>query len=333
MIEGDALPFWPPADYSGRPVEPMPHLVLITDDEAPVHELLKRALSPTGASVVDAYNGEEALKVLAERPIDLLVTDVMMPGMDGLALVRTLRETGNKKFPVVVCTSMDESVKESLTQHLAFDAAGMDRFVRKPFSVGEVSKMFQEMLSKLEPIGEMTESQAFEGELTTLSFLDLIQLLQNAKLTGRLEFNQPEPGKIFVTKGQVIDAQCGRVVGRKAFYRMLAWTKGEFRFLKQSSLRAEKRIETDTTALILGGLAHLDEHRRLLSEVPTVVRVAVKPETFRSPLSENERELLALVVEKGTALEVLDAVPREDLPVLRDIKALLDRGLIDGSLL
>ncbi|MEW6775711.1 MAG: response regulator [Bdellovibrionota bacterium] len=309
----------------------MPHSVLITDDEAPIHELLKKALEPTGARIVSAYSGEEALKQLSEKPIDLLVTDVMMPGMDGLALVRTLRETGNKNFPVVVVTSMDDAVRESLSQYLDFSEKGQDRFIRKPFSIAQISKIFLEVLARVQPLEEITESKALEGSLSTLSFLDVIQLLRTARMTGTLEFDEPTKGEVFFSHGDAIDARCGKVSGRKAFYRMLAWVKGEFQFIKKSSIRAERRIDKDTTMLIMGGLSTLDEHRQLLRALPARVKVPVRPETFRAALTQGERDLLGAAVQEPEVVALLDIDTREDLFVLRDLKALLDRGLLESE--
>lgn len=311
----------------------MPHTVLITDDDASIHELLKRALKPTGARILEAWDGEEALRHLAETPIDLLCTDVMMPGMDGLALVRTLRETGNKNFPVVVLTSMDESVRDSLARHLDLSHGGRDHFVHKPFSVAEVSQLFQGILSKVQPFDEIKESKALEGDLSTLSFLDIIQLLQTARLTGTLEFSDPPPGgKLHVQGGEVVDAECGAAHGRKAFFRMLAWTKGSFQFIKKSALRVDRTIMIETAALVMGGLACLDEHHKLLQTVPVALSVAMEGETFRARLSDEERELLALIVDhKGNRDAVLDSAPREDLGILRDLKALMDQGIVKAE--
>lgn len=306
----------------------MPHTVLLVDDDDSIHELLKKALGRTGARVLEAWDGEEALRHMSEQPIDLLLTDLMMPGMDGIALVRTLRETGNKKFPVAVITSMDESVRESLARHLNFAPDGNDHFIQKPFSVAEVSELFAGILDKLQPFDEITESQALKGTLSTLSFLDLIQLLQSAKLTGTLEFDDPERGIIYVDSGKIVGASCGQSEGRKAFYRMLAWTKGEFRFMKKSSLRTEQTIHAETSTLVMGGLASLDEHHRLLQEMPERLAVNKGPEAFRADLTGAERELLALVAEHGNLYAILDGSAREDLAMLRDLKALLDRSIL-----
>lgn len=306
----------------------MPHTVLLVDDDDSIHELLKKALARTGARVLEAWDGEEALKHMAEQPIDLLLTDLMMPGMDGIALVRTLRETGNKNFPVAVITSMDETVRESLARHLNFREGGSDHFIQKPFSVAEVSELFAGILDKLQPFDEIIESQALQGELSTLSFLDLIQLIQSAKLTGTLEFEHPEKGIIYVDNGKIVGAACGQSEGRKAFYRMLAWTKGDFRFIKKSSLRTEQTIHSETSTLVMGGLASLDEHHRLLQETPEHLAVNKGPEAFRADLTGPERELLALVAEHGDLYRVLDGSPREDLALLRDLKALLARNIV-----
>ena len=106
--------------------------LLVVDDEPTIVELLSEALRFAGFEVMTARNGTEALKRARESAPDMLVLDVMMPGIDGFEVVRRLRADG-LRIPVLFLTARDgaEDVITGLT-------VGGDDYVRKPFSLGEV---------------------------------------------------------------------------------------------------------------------------------------------------------------------------------------------------
>src|SRR5689334_13678242 len=81
--------------------------VLVVDDEASARSGLEKLLRQDGYSVASADGGEAALALASEHPPDLVITDLKMPGMDGLELLRRLREN-DKDLPVLVATAFGE---------------------------------------------------------------------------------------------------------------------------------------------------------------------------------------------------------------------------------
>ena len=102
--------------------------LLLVDDDAGLLAVLTLAFGDAGHEVVCAADGREALDRLEVGDIDVLVTDVNMPKLDGLALVRTLRGRGNP-LPILVLTARDDEIDEALGLEL-----GADDYVTKPFS-------------------------------------------------------------------------------------------------------------------------------------------------------------------------------------------------------
>src|SRR3569623_2629200 len=84
-----------------------PLRVLIVDDEPPIRRFLKTALSAQDYRVEEAGDGETALDFLKRNPVDLVVLDLGLPGMDGLEVVRRLRETGSA-VPLIILSSRDD---------------------------------------------------------------------------------------------------------------------------------------------------------------------------------------------------------------------------------
>ncbi len=107
--------------------------VLIVEDEQRLAENVARSLRESAGYAVDlAFDGEEGLYMAESNPYDLVVLDLMLPRLDGLAVLKRLRD-GGAPVPVLVLTARDE--KESI---VALLNAGADDYVAKPFDLGEL---------------------------------------------------------------------------------------------------------------------------------------------------------------------------------------------------
>lgn len=105
--------------------------ILLIDDEPQIRRVLRASLTSHGASVLDVQNGEEALALLRNQTVDLILLDMNMPGMGGLETCRAIRNGWD--IPIIV-VSVRESDKDKVE---ALDA-GADDFVSKPFSFDEL---------------------------------------------------------------------------------------------------------------------------------------------------------------------------------------------------
>jgi len=104
--------------------------VLVVEDTASEQDLIVSYLVESGYSVISATNGQEALKKIEGRKPDVVVTDLVMPGMSGLELCRSLKKnTDTKNVPVIACTSKNQELDK-----LWGMKQGIDIYVTKPFS-------------------------------------------------------------------------------------------------------------------------------------------------------------------------------------------------------
>lgn len=110
---------------------PMPRTILIADDDPHIRQLLAFAFAKAGLDTIEAGDGEAALALVAERPIDLVVLDINMPRVDGLEACRRLRAAGD--VPILFLSSRDDEIDRVLGIEL-----GADDYVVKPFSPREV---------------------------------------------------------------------------------------------------------------------------------------------------------------------------------------------------
>ncbi|MBA8973967.1 response regulator transcription factor [Streptomyces calvus] len=123
----------------------MPHTVLLAEDDRAIRNALERALTLEGYRVTAVADGVEALAQAHRSRPDVLVLDVMMPGIDGLQVCRVLRAEGDRT-PVLMLTALVETA-----DRIAGLDAGADDYVVKPFDVEEVFARLRALLRRAAP--------------------------------------------------------------------------------------------------------------------------------------------------------------------------------------
>jgi two-component system, OmpR family, response regulator len=154
--------------------------VLIVDDDARLFELLESYLEQNGVSARSARDGPTALRLLESTPVDALLLDVMMPGMDGLSVLRKVRETSD--LPIIMLTAKGDETDRVVGLEL-----GADDYLAKPFSP-------RELLARLRALVRRAQSRLvrrplqISGVSVDLEARRVEQLGQEVELTG-LEFD------------------------------------------------------------------------------------------------------------------------------------------------
>lgn len=154
--------------------------ILVVDDEQTVREVVKRYLNAAGFHVLEAKNGPEALATLEENRPDLMVLDVMLPGIDGFALTRALRDAPSgearakaRNTPIILLTARREE-----SDRLRGFELGADDYVIKPFSPRELVLRIQAVLKR----GAM--STAAEQRVLQVGEFSLDPALRSASIAG-----------------------------------------------------------------------------------------------------------------------------------------------------
>jgi two-component system OmpR family response regulator len=119
--------------------------VLLIDDDVRLAELLEGYLTPQGVALVHAGGGQAGLGALAGGGFDAVLLDVMMPGMDGLAVLRKLRDAGHR-IPVIMLTARGDEADRVVGLEL-----GADDYVAKPFSPRELLARIRAVLRRAQP--------------------------------------------------------------------------------------------------------------------------------------------------------------------------------------
>lgn len=125
--------------------------VLVVDDSAAIRKILQRVLRQTGMAINtihEAGNGEEALALLKEHKVHLILSDINMPKMDGLQLLASLKANGNwAQVPVVMITT--EGGETKVAEAVRLGAAG---YVRKPFTADQIKEKLAGILEPALPL-------------------------------------------------------------------------------------------------------------------------------------------------------------------------------------
>ncbi|MGI5437046.1 response regulator transcription factor [Streptomyces shenzhenensis] len=124
----------------------MPQTVLLAEDDRAIRHALERALTLEGYEVTAVADGVEALAHAHRTPPDVLVLDVMMPGIDGLQVCRVLRAEGDRT-PILMLTALVETA-----DRIAGLDAGADDYVVKPFDVEEVFARLRALMRRTTPV-------------------------------------------------------------------------------------------------------------------------------------------------------------------------------------
>ncbi|CAM2831409.1 response regulator transcription factor [Hathewaya histolytica] len=173
--------------------------ILIAEDEQDIRELLELHLIKEGYSVYLASNGEEALNIFNSNSIDIALLDIMMPKIDGLRVLKSIRE--ESEIPVIFITARDEESDKILGLGL-----GADDYVIKPFSPIEIIARVQAQLRRYYKYSNKTLRDEIKiGDLvidkeSCIVYKNEKEIMLNAKEFKILEILMENAGKVYTKK-------------------------------------------------------------------------------------------------------------------------------------
>ena len=120
----------------------MAKVIMTADDSASVRQMVSFTLKQNGYEVVEAVDGKDALTKLASQKVDMLITDLNMPNLDGLGLIRGVRAgTLNKFIPIIMLTTESQDSKKGEGK-----AAGATGWIVKPFKPEQLIAVIKKVL-------------------------------------------------------------------------------------------------------------------------------------------------------------------------------------------
>ena len=186
--------------------------VLIVEDDASIADLVAMHLRDEGYAVELAYDGHAGLASAERQPPDLVVLDLMLPGIDGLSICRRLRE-GGRHIPILMLTARSSELDRVLGLEL-----GADDYLTKPFSVRELVARVKALFRRVDALAANTRAEN-SAEPTTLGELTVDETRRAVTVEGRtVELTAKEfdlllhltrhPGRVY-SRAQLLDQVWG----------------------------------------------------------------------------------------------------------------------------
>lgn len=274
----------------------MPPRILVADDDAWILRMVTTVLKKRGYEVDTAPDGEQAYERALSNPPDLLITDVMMPNVDGWTLVKRMREHPVlRDVPVIFLTALSSD-----DDRIHGFRLGADDYLPKPFRFEELDLRVARTLRRTLPppaperaatspphhahdeAGSGLET-ALAGDLSEIGLPMLLTMLEMEQKSGILELTHEQEGvaELYLKGGRVVHATLDYTPGgdddgadsgagddddelswgvedAECVYYLLKWTEGRFEF-KPGEVASEDRVGASTTQLLMEGARRLDE--------------------------------------------------------------------------
>ena len=179
--------------------------ILLVDDDPNIRQLVNLYLEKEGFEVTMAARGDEALKLFRESPPNLILLDVMLPGMDGWQVCREVRKASN--IPIIMLTAKDETFDKVLGLEL-----GADDYVVKPFEMKELVARIKAVSRRFQAVDTPDRELSFPGltiniDQYTVKYMGR-ELEMPPKELELLYFLASHPGMVF-TREQLLEQVWG----------------------------------------------------------------------------------------------------------------------------
>ena len=218
--------------------------VLIVDDDPEISWAVGRCLTRANCAVVTCGDGAEAIKLLREKTFDVLVTDIQMPKLNGLALIEWVARH-RQKIRIVAIT--------------AFGCPSVQQVVLRKGAILYLEKPFDPNILKDLILSDQDRS-SFYGNIDKVDLFDYVQLIFHTmrKVILQVKSADGDIGLLFIRNGTACHAECGDLRGEEAFYKCMAFEGGSFSTLPWKEPESET-IKTKGEFLLMDAAREKDE--------------------------------------------------------------------------
>ncbi|MBN1295556.1 response regulator [bacterium] len=232
--------------------------ILFVEDEPNMRNLVEKVFIEKGYHILTAPHGIAAMEILVNTTPDLIVSDIMMPEMNGIELFKAVQERFGDNRPVF----MFLTAKNDEDDIVSGFSLGVEDYITKPVSIRQLAVKIEARIKQIQA-QKKTLTTGLRGNLKDQGIADIIQFIELAEHTGRLsiEFRGHE-GQIQFRDGQIVWADFSPLSGLDAVYTLIALDSGAFYFDHTENIVKNDRIKASNYALILEAMKRIDEQGR-----------------------------------------------------------------------
>lgn len=207
--------------------------ILLVDDDVTLRDLLADSLEREGYATLTAGNGEEGVAVALNRKPDLIISDIVMPEMNGWEFCQTVRMLpSTKTIPFLFLSSLDQAPEKLLALRL-----GADDYLTKPFHLATILGKVHQLIGRVdqrEKVLQGGREQAGGEQLETM-LIDTVEFLGATQRTGVISVSSgPFKGLIYLEGGVLKHAVLGKKRGEEALLAMLRLPESQVLFKEGS---------------------------------------------------------------------------------------------------
>jgi len=242
-----------------QPILDMKNSILLVDKDPRATSLLELRLINEGYSVKVSRDGQEAWRLIQSNPPTLILSDVVLPKIDGFNLCELVK--GNEKtksIPFFFVSSRSDDF--NMTKGLEMGADDYQiKPVNVPFMITKIRKIFE---SQVKSDAEQTalKQKGVSGSLSQMGLVEIIQILGGGNKTAFIQIQSSEGGEaeIYMERGRIVATENGNLSGEEAFYDLMTWNEGSFSILPDQTT-SHKNINNSNDYLLLEAMRRQDE--------------------------------------------------------------------------
>ena len=303
--------------------------VFINDIDHAHVSALRKALIEAGFDVKIVEKSSDVLALLYDFQPDIVISAIDQPGMDGMHLLDEIRNRSSiKALPFILIGRLN-----SFEDRISILKLPIDDYLQKPLEVENALARIENLIKANEfvVISKNQNRNGFNGSLSEMNIIDLIQTLEVGKKTCiiRARANNKE-GIIYVTEGQIIDANLADLEAKAALLRMCTWERGTF-YVELRKHGRSRMLTISNRDLISEGMTRQHRWQQLVSQFPSLHSI-VTLDNGSSTMNFDQEELAISNLLKSpiskSVLDVIEKCPGDDIRVLTVVKKMYDSGVI-----
>jgi len=199
-------------------------MILVVEDNPTIRLVIRKTLEKEGFEVIDAENGSVAVNMIKNRKPELIISDIVMPEMDGFELVTRIRKGFNDPLtPFIFVT-----VKDEVEDYIQGYELGADDYIAKPFQSEKLVSKVKKRLKRAKIIREFLERKRDKISLGDVGFMYIADAIKSTEKTIELSIkSRGNIGYVYFKNGEVEKVKYSNNKGKDALSRLLILKEGE----------------------------------------------------------------------------------------------------------